>query len=237
MLFVFHGSDVTKIADQASALVLSLKKKKPDAQVYVFEGSAFSERDVDELIEAQGLFFEKHIVVFKQPFEVAENRDIILARLERFAKTQNIIVITENKLLAVHKKMFSKHAEKIEEHVSKPAGETAFNVFALSDALGERNKQKLWTGYMQALRNGIEPESIHGTLHWSVKSILTAVGSTSPEDAGQKPYSFNKGKQYAKNYSPQELVKLSRDLITLYHDARRGKHELKTALERWVLSI
>lgn len=237
MLYVFFGTNITKVSDQASRLVSSLLKKKPDAQVFSFEGGAILESDIDALIEAQGLFVERHIVVIKRPFVVAESRDVVLARLEQFATTQNIFIIIEDKLLAEHKKAFTKHAEKIEEHVEVEKAKKPFNVFALADALGAKNKQALWVGYMGALRAGLEVESVHGTLHWAVKAMLSASGAGSPEEAGQKPYSYNTYKRYAHNYSPEELVSLSRDLITLYHDARRGKHDLKVALERWILSI
>lgn len=237
MLFVFYGTNTKKVADQASRLVANLLKKKPDAQVFSFEGENMSESDLDELIEAQGLFVEKHVVVIKRAFSVVESRDMVLARLKQFASTPNIFVIIEDKLLAEHKKAFAKHAEKIEEHTQAKVEKIEFNVFALADALGEKNKQRLWTGYIEALRAGNEVESIQGTLHWAVKAMLASAHSESPEEAGQKPYSYNKFKRFAKNFSEEELKGLSRSLISLYHDARRGKVELKTGLERWILTI
>lgn len=237
MLYVYHGTNTTKVSDQASRLVANLLNKKPDAQVFSFEGGNMAEADLDALIEAQGLFVEKHIVVIKRPLVVVESRDIVLARLEQFAKTSNIFVIIEDKLLAEHKKAFTKHAEKIEEHAHTKEEKAFFNVFALADALGERNKQSLWVGYMQALHAGLEAESIHGTLHWAVKAMLACGSASSAEEAGQKPYSFNKFKRFANNFSKEELADLSQSLVVLYHDARRGKHDLKVALERWTLSV
>lgn len=238
MLYVFHGTHTHKVADQTNKLVAGLLAKKPLAQVFSFEGGMVQESDLDALIEAQGLFVEKHIVVLRQTFEVAESRDVVLARLKRLADTQNIFVISENKLLAEYKKILTKHATKIEEHTQAVKEKEAFNVFALGDALGARNKQALWVGYIQALRAGLEPESIHGTLHWAVKAMLGAANTKSAEEAGQKSsYAYNKFKRYVTNFKKGELVALSRSLITLYHDARRGKTELKTALEQWVLKV
>jgi DNA polymerase III delta subunit len=237
MLYVFHGTNIHKVADKTNKLIADLLTKRPLAQVFSFEGGYFGESDLDALIEAQGLFVEKHIVVLRQTFEVAESRDIVLARLKRIAETQNIIVISENKLLAEYKRVLTKHAVKIEEHAEAKVEREVFNVFALGDALGGRNRQALWVGYMTALRSGLEPESIHGTLHWAVRTMLSAVHTTTPEEAGQKPFSYNKFKRYATNFTKEELAKLSESLIVLYHDARRGKHDLKTALEKWILEV
>lgn len=238
MLYVYHGNNVLKVADQTNKLVASLKAKRPLVEVFSFESGQLSGSDLDALIEAQGLFVEKHIVVLRQMFEVVESRDVVLTRLKRLADTQNIFIISENKLLAEYKKTLTKHATKIEEHTQAIREKEVFNVFALGDALGARNKQALWVGYMQALRAGLEPESIHGTLHWAVKAMLGTVATKSPEEAGQKSaYSYNKFKRFSTNFTKEELTTLSRSLIAIYHDAHRGKTDLKIALEQWVLQV
>lgn len=237
MLYVFHGNNRKKVTDRANALIASLVNKKPDAQVFTFDSKDMYGEELDSLIEAQGLFVERHIVVLKQPLQDSENKETVLDRLERFAQTQNIFIILEDALLASHKKTLSKHAEKIEEHTESKADTKPFNVFGLGDALGEKRKRALWTGYIQALEHGIEVESVHGTLHWALRGMLLAQNTSSPNESGQKPFMHSKFKRYANNYTRKELVTRSRELIALYHDARRGKHDLKIALERWILSI
>ena len=237
MLFVFHGTHTTKIADQTSRLVGQLLKKKPDAQVFYFEEGNVAEQDLDALIEAQGLFVEKHIVVLKQTLGNTESRDVVLPKLEAFKETQNIFVVSEGKLIAEHKRELTKHAEKIEEHNSAESKKETFNVFALGDALGGKDRKGLWTGYTQALMSGAEVESIHGTLHWAIKAMLASSTSGSADEAGEKQFTYNKFKKYAGNFNEGELKEHSRKLIEIYHDARRGKHELGIALERWILSV
>ncbi len=166
-----------------------------------------------------------------------ETRSIVVPRLKRIAETQNIFVIAEGKLLAEHKKVLEKHAHQTEEHALKKVEKESFNVFALSDALCARNKQMLWSLYMQALRAGLEPESIHGTLHWSVRTLLSVVRSKSFEESGQKQFTYNKYKHTASIFKEEELVRFSRELISIYHDARRGGLELTLALERWILAL
>jgi hypothetical protein len=237
MLYVFFGTDTHKIADQAHRLVVGLRAKRPDAQVFTFESDSFTTGDLDELVTAQGLFVEKHVVVLKNTFDTVERRDLVLARIEQLASSQNIFIITEGKLLADQKRTLEKHADKIEEHNKIDGKRLEFNIFALGDALGARDRRGLWLGYLQARRAGLAPEAIQGTLHWTVKGLLAARDASSPDAVGQKLPMFGKNKRAAQNFTRAELVGLSHSLIAAYHEAHRGKYELDTALERLCLNI
>jgi DNA polymerase III delta subunit len=237
MLYVFYGNNRKKVADQAQKLVASLLSKKPDAQVFSFEEGESYAGELDALVEAQGLFVERHIILIKQPLQDSENKEYVLSRLEQFAQSSNIVVIVEDALLATDRKKFERHAEKIEEHTEKKTNTEAFNIFQLGDLFGKKNKRELWTTYIQALKSGVEVESVHGTLHWAVRGMLLAQNTDSPEASGQKPFMHSKFKNYAKHFENGELNKRSRELVTLYHDARRGRHDLKIALEHWILSL
>jgi len=237
MLFVIHGSDTTKVADKTAKLVAGLLKKREGAQVYYFDDGDLMGAELDALIGAQGLFVERHIVVLKQPFAKKETKEIVLDRLQRFKESENVVILAEGKLLATEKKKIEKHAQKVERYDEVKKEEQKFNVFALGDALGKKSKRELWTLYMQALRSGVEVESVHGTLHWTARALLTASNSNSPEEAGQKPFVYQKYRRYGANFKEGELLECSRELIALYHDSRRGRGELKTSLEHWILSL
>ena len=56
-------------------------------------------------------------------------------------------------------------------------------------------------------------------------------------ELGLHPFVIKKAGGFAKNFSQEELEKLSRKLVTMYHDARRGGDELPVALEKFVLSL
>jgi DNA polymerase III delta subunit len=236
MLYVYFGTDTEKVADKANATIATLKKKRADAQVFVFEGAFTDSTPLDELIEARGLFVDKHVVVLKQPFETEASRDIVLERVERLGTSENIFILVEGKVLAEHKRKLEKHATQAEEHTKK-AEERDFSGFALGDALGARDRRALWTEYMLARRSGSEPEVLHGTLTWAVRSMILASRCASADEAGMKPFGYSKFKRFAKNYTPEELLTLSRQLITLYHEARWGKHDLAIATERWTLGV
>lgn len=236
MLYVFYGSDVHKVADKANSLVATLKERRPDALIFTFEEASVDPSALDELLGAQGLFVEKHIVHVKTPFETVEHRELILTRLEQFALSSNVVVLSLGKLLAEHKREIEKHATKIEEHTATKKN-IEYNVFALGDALGARNPRSLWMHYIVARRSGIVPPALHGTLLWAARSMVLASRFSSPEEADQKPNTYSKFKRYAQNYTEEELRELPRTLLRLYHDAYRGRHDLDTALERWTLTV
>lgn len=236
MLYVFHGTDTQRAHTKAQALVSGLVGKRPGAQVFHLEGE-FALQTLDELVQAQGLFVEKHIVYLHRALEDTARRDYILARVPLMASTQNIFVMAEGPLLAAQKKIIEKHAEKNEEFTAPKKEMQAFNIFALGDYLGARDRKNLWVSYIDALRHGNEAEAIHGTLFWAMKSLRTAQRANSAEEVGQKPFVYQKFKRYAANFTEAELAHRSHELVALYHDAHRGKHELATALERWVLTV
>jgi DNA polymerase III delta subunit len=237
MLFVFHGADTNMVADKTNHLVSKLVQKRPGANVFTFEGADHEVARIDELVEAQGLFVEKHIVVFRRPFENKEGEDMMLSRLERFALSENIFIIEEGVIQARHRKEFEHHAHTIEEHKGKQANRQVFNVFALSDAMGMRDRKRLWTLYMEARRAGVEPESILGTLHWAVRGMLVAGKCDRAEEAGQKEFAFSKAKRFSRGFSRTELVTMSHALLSMYHDAHRGKGTLDADLEHFTLTL
>ena len=56
-------------------------------------------------------------------------------------------------------------------------------------------------------------------------------------ELGLHPFVVKKAIGFTKNFSQEELEELSRKLVTIYHDARRGGDELPVALEKFVLSL
>ncbi len=236
MLYVFFGTNTHKVADQAHKLVAGLLAKRPDALVFRFEG-VVQESEVDPLIEARGLFVERHIGIFHSPLEKAEGREVFLSRVERYAASENIFVVIEGKLLIDQKRVLEKYATKIEEYTQGEKREVAFNIFSLSDALCLRDRRMLWLGYVRARRAGVVPENIQGTLHWAVKGLIAARDASSPEEAGQKLAVFGRQKRAAQLFTRAELLDLSRSLMEAYHEAHRGTYDLDTALERWCLGV
>ena len=234
MLFVLHGTHEHRVANQTNKLVSQLKKKKPDAEVFYFEMTEINGGDLDALTEAQGLFESKHIVVLKQTLEKAESREIVLPRLEKFADTENVFIVSENKMYAKYKKDVLKHAHQEEEHNGEEKG-FVFDEFGLSSSLGNKDRRSLWLGYVKAVRSGMNTDSILGTMHWSVRSLISAKKSNSQNESGLPPRSYSEFSTGSKKYTEEELLNMSRELIEIYHNARRGMYKQDLALEKWIL--
>lgn len=219
MLYVFHGTDTSKVADQANAYIAQLRTELLEPQEFVFEGEIVDVGPLDELVEARGLFSEKHLVVLHGTCEKAESRELVFERIDRFALSENIFVIKEGSLHVAHKKRFAQHAHKVEEFARAEQAKRGFDEHGLVAALKSRNRRAIWEAYLRARRAGETPEALAGLLHWGVKDMLARAVS------------------YSKVYQKERLIALSSSLISCYHDAHRGLCDLDVALEHWVLSI
>ena len=67
--------------------------------------------------------------------------------------------------------------------------------------------------------------------------MIVAHGASSASATDMKPFVFQKAKSYSQNFSKNELTELATKMITLYHESRRGKSEMASALEQFVLSV
>ena len=75
----------------------------------------------------------------------------------------------------------------------------------------------MWVLYQKAKMQNIADEQIHGILFWKVKSLILSAKS--------------------QHYSQEELKKLLNKLVSLYHNTRKGIHEMDSAMERFILGI
>ncbi|MBX4195772.1 hypothetical protein KW796_02360 [Candidatus Parcubacteria bacterium] len=115
--------------------------------------------------------------------------------------------------------------------------ENDFNIFALTDAIGAKDKRNAWMIYQRALASGMTADEIFWRVMWGVKSLLLAERCVSAEEAGLNPFVFRKSKSFIKNWKREELENLSESLTAGYHKARRGVFSLDSLLERLILSI
>ena len=112
-----------------------------------------------------------------------------------------------------------------------------FNIFALTDALGARKKKEAWILYQKALAAGMSAEEVFFKLFWQVKSMLIALKTRSVEETDMKAFPYAKAKGFLKNFKPGELENLSEGLVLGYYQARRGKGEIETLVEKILLSL
>ncbi len=244
MLYVFHGTDTHSAVTKATSLVNSLRAKKADASYVRVEAGQWTPSIIEEHLGGQGLFSNKYIIYLDRVTENSEAKEKLPDLIPAMQESSNIFIVLEGKLNAELKKAFEKSSEKMvecgvnsETVNSKQGKKEEFNIFALADAVGARDTFKAWSMYRQAIDSGTEPENIVGTLFWQVKSMTLAANASGAGEAGVSPFVFSKAKKAAGNYSSEELGKLTRSLITLYHDGHRGVSDLELSIERVMLGL
>jgi len=242
MLYTFHGSDTTSGLKKARTLIDSLRAKKPDASYVSVEAGQWTPSVIEEHLGGQGLFSKAYIIFLDRVTENAEAKDAIADFAEPMNESANIFIVLEAKLNVGLKKAFEKHATKVVECEDQKMAENKafkreeFNIFALADALGSRDRFKAWSIYRQAIDRGLEVESIAGTIFWQIKSMILARDAKSASESGLSPFVFMKAKKGAGNYSVEELNGNLARIISIYHDAHRGKVDGELALERFLLA-
>jgi hypothetical protein len=239
MIYLLHGSDKDKSRLKAHSLINSLLKKKTDATLFNLNSQNWNQNAFEEYVGGQGLFVQKSIVFADSLLEDKDTKEFLIEKVKDIAASGNIFIFLEGELDKKTLGKFEKSAEKVEEHSLKADTKKRqeFNVFSLTDALGRRDKKNLWVLYQKAKKAGIEDEQIHGTLFWQIKSMILASESKSAGDAGLNPFVYSKASGFSKNFSKEELRQFSSELVSLYHNSRRGIHDMDVAMERFVLKI
>ena len=243
MFYFLYGEDKDKARKKAHELIDGLVKKRPNASFFKIDGENFSLGKLEEMIGGQGLFESKQIVFLDNVLEDKETKEEIADKIKEIAESPNAFVFLEKKVDKATAGKMEKSAEKVQEFkasgTAAPIGKSRekFDVFSLTDVFGRRDKKNLWTLYQEALSQGVAPEEINGVLFWQLKSMLIASKSKDVTVSGLKPYVFQKSKSFARNYSEEEMKKMSSALVSVYHDSRRGIHDFETALEVFILSI
>lgn len=244
MLYVFYGDDRLKIAEKVRDLVGKLQAKRPDASVFSFDPDTWDAARFEEMIGAQTLFVGKSIIVGRGLLGSALSADAVLKQLKEIATSDNIFFLEEGALKKDVVSKLEKKAEKIQEFSLPKAKEkkekTDFSVYALSDALGARDRRSLWVAYQRAQHAGLVSEEIFWKLVWQVKNmLLVTTGSKAPtaESLKMNPYVFSKASSSARNFKQEELISLHRDLLVLWHEMRRGKTDFAHGIERFILDL
>jgi|GEM_PF-124415 DNA polymerase III delta subunit len=181
-----------------------------------------------------------------------ERKELFLEKIDLFAASPNIFIMAESGIDKASLKKIEKKAEKVQEIKGSVVGSVTggayvaerttdgrnardLKIFDLADALGDRDKKKLWILYRHAIDAGKVPEEIHGIFFWQVKSMILASRSTSAALAGLKPFVYSKSKRYAERFTSAELAHILERLVSIYHDAHRSLHDFETDLEIFIL--
>ncbi|MFA6554535.1 MAG: hypothetical protein WCS89_03425 [Candidatus Paceibacterota bacterium] len=238
MLYIFHGTNISKSSDKARSLVNSLRAKKPDATYVEINSDNWNPSIIEEHLGGQGLFSSKYIIFLNRLAEKEDVREKLIEMLSVMKESDNIFIINEGKILAELKKAFDKNGDKVVVSDEVKSSVTKdFNIFSLADAIGAKDRFKAWSIYRQAIEKGLESESILGTIFWQIKSMVLAFDAKSASEAGLNPFVYSKAKKFSSNYSKQELSDLLLKSITLYHEGHRGRVDLELGTEKLLLKL
>src|SRR3989344_7931590 len=113
MFYFFYGTDGVKARERASALVESLRKRKPQAEVFRIEAENWNPLQFDELIGGQGLFNKTYIVHIVSLFDDEEIQEIFLQKVFDVANSPNIFVAVEGEIDKETLRTITKHSEKV----------------------------------------------------------------------------------------------------------------------------
>ncbi len=239
MIYFIYGNNFSKARSKLREILDSSIKKNPESSYFKIDKENWNESALDEMLEAQGLFQNKYIVVLDSIFEVADSADFIMDKMQDLKDSPNIFIIIENEPTKEFVKKISKFSEKTQEFSldKKKKDPEGFNVFSLTDALASKDKKRLWILYQKAKREGVVAEEIHRIFFWQIRAIVSAIASKNAEEAGLNPFVFKKSASFAKNFSRKELLNMSSELVKIYHEDRKGALDLDVALERFVLNL
>lgn len=237
MIYLIQGSDITKTRHKYDSLIESLLTRKLDSLAWKIDSENFEEEKFRELIVSQDLFAHKYIVGCDHLIGDKKSQEFILANLPEIKGSANIFIILEDSLDEKILKQVKKHTEKDLSYDKKLGEEKKFNIFAVTDALGERNRKKLWVLYQEALRAGIEDEELFWKFQWMVKHMLFFKKTKEPGKSELKSFARSKIEKYSRNYQTEELENLSTQLVDLFHAVRRSEGEMEAGLERAVFGI
>lgn len=238
MLYVIYGTDIEKAREKSHTLFEALKTKKPDASAGILTAEVVTQDKLEELTQSQGLFENKQIIFMDRTLENKDVREVIIEKIDAIAESPNIFIFFEGKLTKEVLKKLEKRSEKIQEYVlDEETPKESSNFFALADALGSRDKKKLWTLFRDAVDKDAVPEEIHGILWWQAKSLALAAKTKNATEAGLNPFVYGKSKRFLSNWKEGEIDTMLSKLAHMYHEAHRGKVDFETELEKFTLDL
>ncbi|PIP86973.1 hypothetical protein COW81_02730 [Candidatus Campbellbacteria bacterium CG22_combo_CG10-13_8_21_14_all_36_13] len=237
MLYLLYGTDFKKTRKNLHTLTGALLKRKPDANVFTLNPENFSLGGLETYIEGQGLFSEKYIVVLDSCMEDKSAKETIIQKVKEIKESEHVFVIIEEKIDATTLKKLEKYSEKSQIYEEKQNKKKDTSFFVIADAFGSRDKKRLWVEYEKAIKKGASAEELHGIILWQIKSMIIARDSIDINDSGLKPFIYNKAKGFLRNFKGDDLDNIYKQLVEVYHEARRGNGVLEERIEEVILSI
>lgn len=233
MIFVYIGAHTS----YEKALE---KKKSLIKQGFIPYGGEIKGDSVSSLQEfalGQGLFGEKQVYLTDSlPLsgDITKKDGFLFQEVHN---SPNALILYREKIGKEYKDLFKNIEVDVFEEKAEAKKEKGD--FSLTDRFNERDKKGLWITYITQIENGATPEEIHGMLYWNWKNLVL-VKSLKTYPQGEKyivmhPFVLNKTKRAASLFKEEELKDMGGHIISMFHDAHRGKVDFTTSLERFIL--
>lgn len=237
MIYLITGSDQTKAWRAFERYLEIFKSKQPEASVFQFSLEDFKPETFEEVATGQTLFVSKHIVAARRISSSPAAAELITRLAKEMADSVSAFLFYEPEENEVVKTLI-KHAKETKKFELKTsADKNIFNIFAVADALGARDRQALWLTYHRALLAGASASEVFWKLTWQVKNMLLVNQTEDITKTGLKPFVANKTLRASRNYSLAELKNLQEQLTRLYHQTFPESDEFNFGLEKILLTI
>jgi len=210
---------------------------------------------LDDLAKTDNMFLflekevdEKVLEEFKKTaYKVQEYKPLDGVKLKAWFAAKKITANIANEIIKKCGSDLWRASKEIEKYelgglTAKRETVAEYNPFAICDAFAEKNKAKVWIIYQQALRRGIPAEEVFFKILWQIKNLLlvkklmnAGVANVSKE-TGLHSFVAGKAIKAAKNFSEDELINYSYEMLKIYHEERRGESELPIEFEKLLIN-
>ena len=219
------------------------------------EASNFILDNSDDLAKTDNMFLfleeevdEKILEEFKKSaYKIQEYKPLDGIKLKAWFATKKIPANIASEIIKKSGSDLWRASKEIEKYAlgeltAKQETVAEYNPFAICDAFAEKNKVKAWIIYQQALKWGIPAKEVFFKILWQIKNILLvkklagAGVADIAKESGLKPFVAGKAIKAAKNFSEEELINYSYEMLKIYHEERRGESELPIEFEKLLIS-
>lgn len=237
MIYIIYGTDQEKAGDRFRQYLNKFKAKNPEAIVHRLDSENFDLDLFRNYAHGQDLFGKNYLIACTGLLSDENYFSQLEDGLEDVKNSPNICLFYEYELKKPIVKKLAKQAEKIEEFkLADIKAKADYNIFDLTDALGSRDRKKLWVELQKASIKGVSEEDIFWKLDDHIKKMII-VKTSNPKDLNYHPFYLKKLTAQAGKYSTQELKDLSQNLAELYSQVRLGRKELDLGLEAFCLVV
>ena len=199
------------------ATLNALIKRAPFAHTIRITNEDTEHVDVKNLLDTQGLFYTKRIVVFDNALAEKNAQKKITPHLKAMAKSEHVFLILEESPSDDLRKQLITHATKSDMRDSEKEEKEHKADWSVANALEARDSKKLWLALARAFVEGIAPEQMHGQLFWKAKQMIL--------------------ERQSRKWNEVDAKRLVGVLAELPHEARRRGLEMEYALERFALNL